>query len=186
VVAYRFKTLSEFDVASAGRLSLEFDREGGETTEVTAELAESGWSSVEPRIDPDRVSDLVRELAQLRAVDILADEMGDRELASLGLAPPRAVLRVEDRSESSSESRLLAEVAIGRLDEDRGLFAQRVGSPTIYLLDAGLAGQLPISWQAFEADFVVPEDEQGSAGEAAEELELEMLEDDPMEDVEIP
>jgi len=85
--------------------------------------------------------------------------MGPAELASLGLSPPRVRIRIEDRAEPDEETQILAEIAIGRLDEDRGLFAQRVG---------GVDGSGE------------------EAAESEEELSSEALSVDPLEGVEIP
>jgi len=190
---YRFKMLSEFEIAEARRLILEFADEGEGSMRVEARLSEAGWTSGEPRIDPDRASDLVRELASLRAMDILADEMGPDELASLGLSPPRVRIRIEDRAEPDEETRVLAEVAIGRLDEDRGLFAQRgvfgvfgmagVSEAMVFLLPLSAVDEIPISRDAFSNDFEVRSED---AAEDAEELDLDVLGADPLEGVEIP
>ena len=195
VVDYRFKTVSSFDLADARHLELEF--QGDEATasveplRVEARLEESGWSDVESdteeRIASDRASDLVRQLANLRAVDILADEMGPRELASLGLAPPRVRIRIGNQADEGEGSAILADVKIGRLDPGRGLFVQRQGDSTIYLLPASAADDIPISRAAFASDFqteaadgTAPSD-QDAPGDAARNLEI-----DPLEGVEIP
>lgn len=180
---YRFKMLSEFEVARARRLILEFADDGEGPMRVEAALVESGWTGGEPQIDPDRASDLVRELASLRAVEILADEMGDSELASLGLSPPRVRIRIEDRAEPDEETQVLAEVAIGRIDEDRGLFGQRVGEPSVFVLPLSAIDEIPNSRDAFSNDFEVRSKE---AAEDGEELDPDVLGADPLEGVEIP
>jgi len=186
---YRFKMLSEFEVAQARRMVLEFTDEGEAPMRVEAHLGEVGWTGGEPRIDPDRASDLVRELASLRAVDIFADEMGPAELASLGLSPPRVRIRIEDRAEPDEETQILAEIAIGRLDEDRGLFAQRVGGvdgsgeEMIFVLPLSAVDEIPNSRAAFAEGFEV---RSGDAAESEEELSSEALSVDPLEGVEIP
>jgi hypothetical protein len=180
---YRFKLLSEFEVARARRLILEFVEEGEEPMRVEARLGEAGWAGTESRIDPNRASDLVRALASLRAVDIIADEMGPNELASLGLSPPRVRVRIEDRAEPDEETRVLADVAIGRLDEDRGLFGQRVGEGVVFVLPASTIDEIPHSRDAFMNDFEI---RSGEAAEIGEELDPEILGADPLEGVEIP
>lgn len=194
---YRFKMLSEFDIAEARRLVLEFADEGEGTMRVEARLGEAGWTSEETEIDPNRASDVVRALASLRAEDIVADEMGPDELASLGLSPPRVRLRIEDRVEPSDETRVVAEVAIGRLDEDRGLFAQRlrgvggvagagiegVDEGMVFLLSLSAAEDLPTSRAAFSSEF---EMQSGDATLEGLDLDPEILGADPMEGVEIP
>jgi len=159
VNAYRDKTLSSFALDRAGRLELDLDDESGESrASITAVLGEGGWTrleaasegSAEPALDPEAISELVRTLAELRAADIVAEEMGEAELASLGLAPPRALLRVAERGDLDAESQLLGEVVLGRYDAERGIFARRTDRPTVYVLDPELADVLPLSWRAFE------------------------------------
>ena len=176
VVAYRFKMLSEFDLIDARQLELEFIEEGVEPLRVEALLDEAGWSGAAPEIDSQRASDLVRQLASLRAIDILADEMGPAELSSLGLAPPRVRIRIKSQMGSQGDVATLAEIAIGRLDAGRGFFAQRHGSSTIYLLPSSAAADIPISGEAFLADFSA-----GSTEAADDSVEI-----DPLEGVEIP
>jgi len=179
VNAYRDKTLASFSLDRAGRLELEFDDESGESTRssITVALGEGGWTrlereedekNAEPPLDSEAISELVRTLADLRAADIIAEEMGESELASLGLAPPRASLRVGDRRDSESASRLLAEVELGRYDAERGIFARRTGSPTVYVLDPELAELLPLSSRAFAEGYTAGGPEAGRA--EAEEL----------------
>jgi hypothetical protein len=182
---YRFKMVSEFEVADARRLTLEFADQGEGPMRVEAGLAEAGWTGTEPRIDPNRASDLVRALSSLRAEDILADEMGPDELASLGLSPPRVRIRIEDRAEPDEETLVLAEVAIGRLDEDRGLFAQSIGGVggKVFVLPHSVVDDIPISRDAFAKDFGPWS---ADALETAEELDPEVLDLDPLEGVEIP
>ena len=193
VAAYRDKQISDFEIAEAGRLVLDLRRtaavvsETEAATRVEVELAETGWSRIGAArpVDPERISDLVRQLADLRAVDILADEMGENELSSLGLSPPRASIRVEGRGGSSVQedgANVLAEVAIGRSDAERGVFVQRLGDPTVFVLPASVVEALPVSLEAFETDF-------SSSIEGAA-LEAETSEDagvaaDPLEGVEI-
>jgi len=155
VPAYRFRTLSEFEVSAARRLVLRFETEVGEQRVVEARLEGAGWIGQDPSIDSERAADLVREMARLRAMTIVADAMGAAERASIGLAPPRVSIRIEAEQKAEAEADVgpLAEVAIGRLHEQRGLYAQRVGDPKIYLLDSGVARDLPISWQAFGSRF---------------------------------
>jgi hypothetical protein len=180
---YRFKLLSEFEIARARRLILEFAEEGEEPMRVEARLGEAGWAGAELRIDPNRTSDIVRALSSLRAMDIIADEMGPNELASLGLSPPRVRIRIEDRAEPDEETLVLAEVAIGRLDEDRGLFGQRVGEGVVFVLPASTIDGIPHSRDAFMNDFEI---RSGEAAEIGEELDPEILGADPLEGVEIP
>jgi len=201
VVEYRFKRISSFEHSAARRLEMEFpqaahgegDGDGARdpardpdgTLRIVAELGETGWSSPDPSIDPDRASNLIRELASLRAIDIVADEMGPNELASLGLNPPRARIRVEGSADSKAPLETLADLAIGHFDADRGVFAQRADSPTVFLLPAAAAEDLPISGERYRSEFEI-----APAGEAADEvLDASASEDsaaDPLEGVELP
>lgn len=183
VTAYRFKMLSEFDLEAARRMTLDFADAGEAGLHVAAVLGEAGWTSGDVQIDRERASELVHALSSLRAVDIVADEMGPKELASLGLSPPQVVIRIEDRAEPDSESRVLADVALGRLDAKRGLFAQRVGESTVFLMPVDATEDLPITREAFSRDFEARPD-----GVVEESLDLapEAFEANPLEGVERP
>lgn len=183
VVAYRFKMLSEFDLVDARHLELEFLEEGVEPLRVEAVLDEAGWSGADPEIDSDRASDLVRQLASLQAIDILADEMGPAELASLELSPPRVRIHVQSQQGTDGTSTSLADVTIGRLDAGRGFFAQRRGASTIYVLSPSVVNDIPVSREVFSAEFEASSIE--SVDEAAE-IAPEGLEIDPLEGLEIP
>ncbi len=168
--AYRFKQLASFELAAARRI--EFELSGSkmgavsdtEPIRVGAELAEAGWTSADRSLDPDRLSDLIRDLSTLRASEIFADEMGPAELASLGLAPAASIIRVFGKGDASP----LAELAFGRQYADRGLFVQRADDPTIYLLSDERAKDLPTSLEAFESalEVAAPPDEDGADAEA--------------------
>ena len=178
---YRDKMLSEFDVSSARELVLEFAADDARPAErVEAVLAESGWTSEGVDLDSSRVSDLVRTLASLRAEDIMADEMGPDELASLGLVPPRVEIRIGGGAPTEEASRSLAQVEIGNPVEGRGVFARRAGEETVYVLPFSLAEEIPISREAFAADFEAREEVGDSAdasdpNEGTEEKALEGL-----------
>lgn len=188
LIDYRFKQLASFEVSAARRIEMEFAPEpeaaagvGASVTDetplrVVATLEETGWSSADPSIDPDRASRMVREIAGLEAYDIVADEMGPNERASLGLAPPRARLRVEGDADPSAAARVLADLLIGRFEPDRGLFAQRSGDPTIYLLGAEGAEELPISAADFRTEFEVRGDAEDA--EAAQEFGAESFDEE--------
>lgn len=175
--AYRFKQLASFELAAARRIEFELASDDDETegaakpVRVVAELADGGWTSADRPLDPDRLSDLVRNLSTLRASEVFADEMGPAELKSLGLSPPASVIRVFGQDESSP----LAEIAIGRQYARRGLFIQRADDPTIYLLPDERAEDLPASLEAFELRLqlsLAPDDAEEES-EAEAELEGE-------------
>jgi hypothetical protein len=183
ITDYRFKDMANFEISDARRLVLDFSPAGVGATQVEAHLGESGWSGDAPSIDPERARDLVRTLSTLRAEDIFADEMGPNELASLGLSPPNVAIRVEDTLESEDKTQVLADIVIGRLDVDRGIFAQRAGNPAIFLLPREIADEIPISLEAFSEAFALRE---GESSEEEEESDLELLRADPLEGVELP
>jgi len=81
----------------------------------------------------------------------------------------------------------LAELLIGRLDPDRGVFAQRADAPTIFLLPAAVVEDLPISAERYRSDFAlapVSEDE-GLGGDEGLESDPAPVAD-PLEGVGLP
>ncbi len=174
---YRFKRLADFELASARRLELHFVEAATDQTavlDVVAELGETGWSSAGRALDPDRATRLVRDLSNLGADAIVADEMGEAELASLGLSPPRGRLRVEGGDDPERPVEILADLRFGRLVSGRGLFVQRADQSTVFLIDPDAAEALPYSadhyrfafeFETEEAADAPPEiDPQGGAG----------------------
>lgn len=158
--AYRFKRLADFDLAAARRLELHFvepAQDRSAALDVVAELGDAGWTSPGRPLDRDRTTRLVRELSNLSADAIVADEMGEAERASLGLAPPRARLRVEGGVDRAGPIEALADLRFGRFDPDRGLFVQRADLDTIFLLEPATAEALPYSAERFRAEFEVAE-----------------------------
>ena len=167
--AYRFKQLASFELVAARRIEFELRSRKdvrGDVVNVSAALEEAGWTSADRSLDPDALSDFVRDLSTLRASDIFADEMGDAERASLGLAEPASVIRVFGEAGASP----LAEIALGRLDDRHGLFVQRADDTTIYLVPSDIASELPTSLEAFESRFEVGSAElaDGDAGDAGD------------------
>ena len=174
--AYRFKRLADFDLASARRVELHFmeaaaDR--SETLDVVAELRETGWASDDSPLDPDRMTRLIRELSNLEATSILADEVGEAELAGLGLAPPRARLRIEGAVDREGPIEVLADLRFGRFDGTRGLVVQRADLGTVFVLEPELAEGLPYSADHYRFAFE-------TLGSEAEEPPPEI---DPLEGV---
>jgi hypothetical protein len=200
LVDYRFKQISAYEVAAARGLRIELRPESGPSAQaseqplvVEAALGETGWASEGAELDPDRGSDLVRALSNLSAVDILADEMGEAELASLGLLPPRARIEVLAGEAGDGEGEggaTLAEVRIGRFDPERGLLVMRGDTSTIFQVESGEIDDLPISLEAFEASFVIVEGEDEGENEERESVEEESEDEppsaDPLEGVDLP
>ncbi len=181
VDAYRFKRLADFDLASARRVELHFLEEAEAQSvalDVVAELRETGWTSADSPLDPDRMTRLVRELSNLEATGILADEMGEDERAMLGLAPPRARLRVEGGVDPEGPVERLADLRFGRFDATRGLVVQRADMGTIFVIEPGLAEGLPYSAEHYRFAF------ETLGAEDAEEEPLPEV--DPMEGVDGP
>jgi hypothetical protein len=159
VSAWRQRTLGDFASADARRIELAFHPAGEAPVTITAERSDTGWTSAPEPMAPGLAARLVTELSRLRAEDVVADEMGERERAQLGLAPPRAILRVfGDRPEGGGEAPKLVEVWLGEVDAKRGLFAQSPDVTTVYALDAALAEHLPVSLEAFRNRFVSKEE----------------------------
>lgn len=145
--AYRDKQLVALDAESLEKIEFEFAGKDA----VALVHGETGWSAGEREIDAEAVEGLAASLAGLHAADIAADEMGDRELESLGLAPPAVRIRIgAGGSEAAGKGGEPIGLELGRLDPDRGLFARRTGNPTVFVIDAALAESLPLSLTAFD------------------------------------
>lgn len=155
LTAYRDKQLVSLEPSDVAKIELE--PEGG--AKIVLEKTASGWSASGREIDAEAVSGFAETLASLRAMDIVADEMGSKELASLGLAPPAATLRVGD-----------VVLELGRLDPDRGLFVRRAGESTIYVVAAATAEALPRTVADFEAQYGPPPPADAPAQSSSPEL----------------
>jgi hypothetical protein len=164
---YRFKELARFELAEAGAFELDFRGDSDSPDEkrddsqsslgVRVERRGDGWAATgEQAWKPGTAARLIAELAHLEATEIVAEGMGGDELSALGLAPPKLTLRVFSREGSAGEpAEELAEVALGYFDPNRGIIAKSSASDVIYRIDAGLAAQIPVSYDAYLADFVV-------------------------------
>jgi hypothetical protein len=180
---YRDRRLAEFDASAARGLEMRFSERGRmdktDLLEVTATLEESGWSGSGgdgESVAPDRISGLIRSMSNLKADDIFADAMGQRELRSLNLNPPAVVLRVMAGSDDDAPPETLATVHIGGLHPGRGYFAQRGDSPMIYLIDPNTLKEIPASADRYRKEFRVVsepafEDVEDAAEEAVDPLE---------------
>jgi hypothetical protein len=172
LAAYRFKQLAHFVATDARRLELVFQpASGGEPVTIQGQQGEAGWSTAPEAMAAGTVSRLVAELSRLRAADILADAMGEAELAALGLRPPRVVARV--LGEGGDEAPVLAEIHLGQVDPERGIVARAAGDERVYRLDHALAEHVPVSLEAFRNRFVSKEgEEEGEAEASAEEEDV--------------
>jgi hypothetical protein len=164
LAAYRFKELSSFASEDAVSFELRFEEPGVEPTTIRGTNGEQGWSSEPEAMEPAKASRLVSELSALRAEDVAADAMGDAERAALGLAPPRATLRVLGKpNEGHTDGPVLADVQLGLPQPDGRIPAQRAGEPVVYWLAASAREQLPVSLAAFREGFAAKEEAKPAA-----------------------
>jgi hypothetical protein len=185
--AYRFKELSRFASDAAASFELRFQPQDGEPLTITGTGGEEGWATAPEAMQPGKASRLISELSELRAEDVMADALGDAERAALGLAPPRATLRVLGKpNEGHAGGPVLAELLLGDLDPERGIPAMRGGEPTVYWLRAAATEQLPISLAAWREGFQAKEEEKAGAGDETAEppAEAEPAEAEPAEPAE--
>jgi hypothetical protein len=176
--AYRQRTLGSFAPADARRLELEFSDLSGAAVQIVAERGETGWSSSPEAMAPGKIARLVSELSGLRAQDVEADGLGERELAALGLAPPRARFVVLGAAEEGAPAAELGAFELGAFDSSRGILARAPGGETVYRLDYALAEHLPLSLNAFHNRFLSaePAAEEEESGPGVPELETPELE----------
>jgi hypothetical protein len=171
VDAYRDRELLRFAAGDAERVEILF-QEGGQSHAVTATRSEEGWTSSPESLADARIARLVSELAGLRAGGIAAESAGAAELAGMGLAPPRVIVRVFGAEDDAAEGEvpLLAELELGVSDEDRGIVARRPDRETVYVAEYALAEHVPIGLDALRDRFV-EEPESGEAESVAPAVE---------------
>jgi hypothetical protein len=171
LAAFRWKELASFDASEAARLELGFVDAGGASVMITGTNGEAGWTTAPEAMEPGKASRLVSELSSLRAEEVAADTMGDAERAGLGLAPPRATLRVLGKpNEGHADGPVLAELRLGTPAADGRIPAQRGEEPVVYWLAASAQEGLPVSLAAFREKFVAQEaPAPAGAGDAAAE-----------------
>jgi len=155
--AYRYRTLGAFAPADAETVELEFQPAQGPSLRIVAARGEAGWTSSPEAMAPGKIARLVSELSGLRAQDVEADALGERELAALGLAPPRVRFRVLGAAEEGAEAQELGAFELGAFDSSRGILARSPGGETVYRLDYALAEHLPLSLDAFRNRFLSAE-----------------------------
>jgi hypothetical protein len=167
VFAYRFKGLSDFATQEVHGLELRFSPatdSGDAPVVVRVERDESGWSGADPPMSLERVDALIGELAHLEATDIVAEKLGEKDLAGLELAPPRVAILAFSEKADSGHPRLLFEIHLGVSGAARGIMVRRPDGDKIYRLDWALAESLPVSLDAYRARFLeveVPDDNAG-------------------------
>lgn len=163
VERFRFKQLANFVASDAERFELVFHdldaaAEGASgVVTITGTRGDAGWETGPEPMEPGSAARLVAELARLEAAEIAAEEVGPEELAGLGLAPPRATIRVYGRQPEEGEAPLLADVQLGVQSGDR-VVARRGDRPTIFRMDAARAEHVPVSLEAYRNRFAAPEE----------------------------
>lgn len=154
VDAFRKKTLSSYVPDEARRFELAFHAEGaGATLLITGTRDGDAWKTEPEAMKPEAAAQLVRELSGLEGAKIAAESLGEKERAGLGLAPPRAVIRVFGGPDPAKEE-TLAEVQLGIGDEKRGIAAKRSDRETIFWLPWERNESIPTSVEAFRERFV--------------------------------
>lgn len=163
--AYRDRQLVDLAPGALAKVELAF----ADGATVVWTRGASGWSAADRAIDADAVSGLADQLASLRSEQIVADGMGEAELASVGLAPPavRITLSTDDAAGAGDATGEPIGLELGRLDPERGLFARRTGQTEIHALAASLAETLPLDPAQLEARY----GRKPEAAEASEESE---------------
>jgi hypothetical protein len=171
VVAFRWRTLSNFVATDAQRFEISFAdasaQGSSQAVTISGESSDAGWTTQPEPMDPGLASRLVAELARLKAEDIAAEKMGDEELAAVGLAPPRATVRVLGKPpEAGGDEPELAKLLFG-IEKNGQLFAQVPGLETVYRVAGSLAQHVPLSLEAFRNRFVAKEPPQQPGAPAA-------------------
>lgn len=160
-VAFRWKTLSNFVATDARRFEVSFSdasaQGSSQVVTVTGEHDDAGWTTQPEPMGPGLAARLVAELARLKAEDIAAEKMGDAELAAVGLAPPRATVRVLGAApEGGGDAPEFAKLFFG-VEKNHQIFAQVPGRETVYRVAGSLAQHVPLSFEAFQNRFVAKE-----------------------------
>ena len=145
LAAYRFKRLARFSAADARRVVMGFASPEGASVTITAVKQGDAWSSAPEAMAPEKIEALVDSLAQLEAVDVVAESVGGPERAALGLDPPQATFvvfgrpavdAIEERDEDAPDVQL-AEVRIGVTRGSDGIVAQSGESPSHFFAGFG-------------------------------------------------
>jgi hypothetical protein len=167
VDAFRKKTLSSYVPDEARRFELAFHAEGaGESLLITGRREGDAWTTEPEAMKPDAAAQLVRELSGLEGAKIAAETLGEKERAALGLAPPRALIRVFGGPDPAKDE-ALAEVHLGVGDEKRGIAAKRADRETIFWLPWERHESIPTSLEAFRERFVAAADAPAAPADAA-------------------
>jgi Domain of unknown function (DUF4340) len=103
LVSYRYRTLARFAASDAHQVEFFYHPEGSDPVAITATRGADGWSAEPEAMAKGRMPRIVAELAHLRADDILAEEMGEKELRALGLSPPNTIITVLGKTKDADE-----------------------------------------------------------------------------------
>ncbi len=152
VVAFRDKQVARFAASEAKRIEVLFAAEGSSVA-LIAERGEDGWSSEPEAFAAGKIDAMVGALADLRAIDIAAESMGEDELAGVGLAPANVVFKLSGAPPEGGEPPVLALVQLGALRGSEGVLARRAEDGTVYVIDLDESEYLPISYEAFTNHF---------------------------------
>jgi hypothetical protein len=152
VVAFRDKQVARFPASEAKRVEIQFASEGGSVS-LVAERAEGGWNCEPEAFEAGQIDAMVGALADLRAIDIAAESMGDDELAGLGLQPANVVFKVLGAAPEEGDPPVLALVQLGTLRGSEGILTRRAQDGTVYVIGLDESEYLPISYEAFANHF---------------------------------
>jgi hypothetical protein len=173
LAAFRFKELARFTLGDAKRFELHFLPAEGEPLTIDGSQGDEGWTTTPEAMQPGKASRLISELSLLRAESVMADALGDGELAAIGLSPPEATLRVYGEDDEAAP---LADVRLGEPDVAQGIPAMRGDQPVVFWLGADALEHLPISRVAWEEGFrVQPEPEPVPVPEPEADVEPEPM-----------
>jgi len=152
VVAFRDKQVARFNASDAQRVEILFSTEG-RSVELVVTRGQAGWNSETEAFGAGQIDAMVGALADLRAIDIAAESMGDDELAGVGLSPPNATFKVLGAAPEEGEPPVLAVVKLGALRGSEGVLARRAEDGTVYVIGLDESEYLPISHEAFANHF---------------------------------
>lgn len=170
LVEFRYKQLADYLASDAARFELLLRQEDSdERMLLSGELADGRWTTTPERMSPGAPARMISSLSALRAVDIIADAMGDAERKALKLEPANVELRIYGTPDQGEP--LLVELRLGTIAAGV-LYAQVPGRDTVYALEADAAEDVPVSLEAFRNRFVSQDDGEEGAAES----------DDPPED----
>ena len=169
-VAYRYKQLASFEPSEAHSIDLIFNPPGsGGAITLSMRRSQEGWTATSGEaLAAGRASRLLAELARLKAVGIVAESMGPRELAELGLLPARAAFRVFGSPGEEGEANLLCEIRIGDSNASEGILAKAIGNDTVYRLDYALSDDIPVNYGVFVESFATKTEREVDEGAEAE------------------